>query len=162
MIIDNANRRLTERLIKGLHAQLKQGTSDGRKSWFAVGDYKRLPNEVGGRKTAAPEEVAQRMAELIARYETLPKRTFEDVVAFHAELEAIHPFQDGNGRVGRLVMFKECLRSGIVPFIITDEVKLFYYRGLAQWNKERGYLLDTCRSAQDTFAELLRYFRIDG
>ncbi len=162
MIIDNANRRLTERLIKGLHAQLKQGTSDSRKSWFAVGDYKRLPNEVGDRKTAAPEEVATRMAELIARYEALPKRTFEDVVAFHAELEAIHPFQDGNGRVGRLVMFKECLRNGITPFIITDEVKMFYYRGLAEWSRERGYLLDTCRAAQGAFAELLRYFRIDG
>ena len=162
MIIDNANRHLTERLIKGLHAQLKQGTSDSRKSWFAVGNYKRLPNEVGGRKTAAPEEVAQRMAELIARYEALPRRTFEDVVAFHAEFEAIHPFQDGNGRVGRLVMFKECLRNGIIPFIITDEVKLFYYRGLAQWSKEQGYLLDTCRAAQDAFTELLRYFRIDS
>ncbi len=162
MIIDNANRHLTERLIKGLHAQLKQGTTDSRKDWFAVGDYKRLPNEVGGRRTAAPEEVAQRMAELIARYEALSRRTFEDVVAFHAEFEAIHPFQDGNGRVGRLIMFKECLRNGIVPFIITDEVKLLYYRGLAQWNQERGYLLDTCRTAQDAFAEVLRYFRIDS
>ena len=161
-IIDSANRHLTERLIKGLHAQLKQGTTDSRKSWFAVGDYKRLPNEVGGRETAAPEEVAGRMAELIAGYEVLPSRTFEDVVAFHAAFEAVHPFQDGNGRVGRLVMFKECLRNGITPFIITDEVKLFYYRGLSQWNQERGYLLDTCRAAQDAFAEMLRYFRIGG
>lgn len=161
-IIDSANRHLTEHLIKGLHAQLKQGTTDSRKSWFAVGDYKRLPNEVGGRETAAPEEVAGRMAELIAGYEVLPSRTFEDVVAFHAAFEAVHPFQDGNGRVGRLVMFKECLRNGITPFIITDEVKLFYYRGLSQWNQERGYLLDTCRAAQDAFAEVLRYFRIGG
>ena len=161
-IIDSANRHLTERLIKGLHAQLKQGTTDSRKSWFAVGDYKRLPNEVGGRETTAPEEVAGRMAELIAGYEALPSRTFEDVVAFHAAFEAVHPFQDGNGRVGRLVMFKECLRNGITPFIITDEVKLFYYRGLSQWNQERGYLLDTCRAAQDAFAEVLRYFRIGG
>lgn len=161
-IIDVANRRLTERLIKGLHAQLKQGTTDSRKGWFAVGDYKRFPNEVGGRETAAPEEVADRMAELIERYEALPRRTLEDVVAFHAELEAIHPFQDGNGRVGRLVMFKECLRNGITPFIITDEVKLFYYRGLSQWGRERGYLLDTCRAAQDAFAGLLGRFRVEG
>ena len=161
-IIDVANRRLTERLIKGLHAQLKQGTTDSRKGWFAVGDYKRLPNEVGGRETAAPEEVADRMAELIEKYEALPRRTLEDVVAFHAEFEAIHPFQDGNGRVGRLVMFKECLRNGITPFIITDEVKLFYYRGLSQWGRERGYLLDTCRAAQDAFAGLLGRFRIEG
>lgn len=161
-IIDVANRRLTERLIKGLHAQLKSGTTDSRKGWFAVGDYKRLPNEVGGRETTAPEEVSGRMAELITRYEALSRRTFEDVVTFHAEFEAIHPFQDGNGRVGRLVMFKECLRNSIVPFIITDEMKLFYYRGLAQWERERGYLLDTCRAAQDAFVELLRYFRIDG
>ena len=161
-IIDSANRRLTERLIKGLHAQLKQGTTNSRKSWFAVGDYKRLPNGVGGRETAAPEEVAGRMAELIARYEALPRRTFGDVVAFHAAFEAIHPFQDGNGRVGRLVMFKECLRNGITPFIITDEVKLFYYRGLSQWNQGRGYLLDMCRAAQDAFVELLHRFRIEG
>ena len=161
-IVDSANRRLTERLIKGLHAQLKQGTADSRKGWFAVGNYKRLPNEVGGRETAAPEEAAGRMAELIERYEALPRRTLEDVVAFHAEFEAIHPFQDGNGRVGRLVMFKECLRNGITPFIITDEVKLFYYRGLAQWRPERGYLLDTCRAAQDAFEELLRRFRVEG
>lgn len=161
-IIDSANRHLTERLIKGLHAQLKQGTTDSRKGWFAVGDYKRLPNEVGGRETADPEEVAGRMAELIEKYEALPIRTLEDVVAFHAEFEAIHPFQDGNGRVGRLVMFKECLRNDITPFIITDEVKLFYYRGLSQWGRERGYLLDTCLAAQDAFAELLRRFRIEG
>lgn len=161
-IIDVANRRLTERLIKGLHAQLKQGTADSRKGWFAVGGYKRLPNEVGGRETAAPEEVAGRMAELIERYEALPRRTLEDVAAFHAELEAIHPFQDGNGRVGRLVMFKECLRNGITPFIITDEVKLFYYRGLSLWDRERGYLLDTCRAAQDAFAGLLGRFCIEG
>ena len=161
MVIDAANRHLTERFIKSLHAQLKQGTSESRKGWFAVGDYKRFPNEVGGRETAAPEEVADRMSELIAQYEALPKRTLENVVAFHAELEAIHPFQDGNGRVGRLVMFKECLRNGIVPFIITDEVKLYYYRGLAQWDHDRGYLLDTCRAAQDAFVKLLRRFRIE-
>lgn len=161
-IIDSANRRLTERLIKGLHAQLKQGTADSRKGWFAVGNYKRLPNEVGVRETVAPEEVAGRMAELIEKYEALPRRTLEDVVAFHVEFEAIHPFQDGNGRVGRLVMFKECLRNGITPFIITDEVKLFYYRGLAQWRRGRGYLLDTCRAAQDAFEELLRRFRVEG
>lgn len=161
MVIDAANRHLTERFIKSLHAQLKQGTSESRKGWFVVGDYKRFPNEVGGCETAAPEEVADRMSELIAQYEALPKRTLEDIVAFHAGFEAIHPFQDGNGRVGRLVMFKECLRNGIVPFIITDEVKLYYYRGLARWDHERGYLLDTCRAAQDAFVKLLRRFRIE-
>ena len=129
---------------------------------FAVGDYKRLPNEVGGRETTAPEEVASHMAELIERYETLSRRTLEDIVAFHAEFEAIHPFQDGNGRVGRLVMFKECLRNGITPFIITDEVKLFYYRGLSLWRRDRGYLLDTCHATQDAFSELLGRFRIEG
>ncbi len=159
-VIDVTNRHLTERLIKGLHAQLKQGTSDSRKGWFAVGDYKRLPNEVGGRETAAPEDVPGRMAELIAWYEALPNKTLEDIVAFHADFETIHPFQDGNGRVGRLIMFKECLRNGIIPFIITDEAKLFYYRGLAQWGRERGYLLDTCRAAQDAFGDLLQRFRI--
>lgn len=161
MVIDAANRRLSERMIKGLHAQLKQGTTDSRKSWFAVGDYKRLPNEVGGRKTTDPEHVARDMSRLVAEYEAKQVKTFEDVVAFHAAFEAIHPFQDGNGRIGRLVMFKECLRNGITPFIITDEVKLFYYRGLSQWNHEPGYLLDTCRAAQDAFGELLERFRIE-
>ena len=149
-IIDVANRRLTERLIKGLHAQLKSGTTDSRKGWFAVGDYKRLPNEVGGRETTAPEEVSGRMAELITRYEALSRRTFEDIVTFHAEFEAIHPFQDGNGPRGAgSVMFKECLRNGIVPFIITDEMKLSYYRGLAQWERgERGGATCSTRAAQ--------------
>ncbi|MBM6755329.1 Fic family protein [Collinsella tanakaei] len=161
MVIDAANRRLSERMIKSLHAQLKQGTTDSRKSWFAVGDYKRLPNEAGGRETTPPEHVAWDMSRLIAAYEAKSVKTFEDIVAFHTAFEAIHPFQDGNGRVGRLVMFKECLRCGVTPFIITDEMKLFYYRGLSQWNHEPGYLLDTCRAAQDAFGELLARFRIE-
>lgn len=162
MLIDAANRKLTERLVKSLHRQLKQGTSDSRKPWFAVGEYKRLPNEVGGRAAADPEQVPARMRELIGSYEGKSSITLEDIVGFHAAFEAIHPFQDGNGRVGRLIMFKECLRHGITPFIITDEVKLFYYCGLAEWKREPGYLLDTCRAAQDAFARLLERFRLDG
>lgn len=161
MVIDAANRRLSEHMIKGLHAQLKQGTTDSRKSWFAVGDYKRLPNEVGGCETTPPEHVARDMSRLIAEYEANSVKTFEDIVAFHAAFEAIHPFQDGNGRVGRLVMFKECLRNDVTPFIITEEAKLFYYRGLSQWTHEPGHLLDTCRAAQDAFGELLARFRIE-
>lgn len=162
MVIDAAERRLSERMIKQLHAQLKSGTSDSRKSWFRTGEYKLLPNEVGGRETAAPEEVPARMRELIDGYEhTGAPKTLEDILAFHVAFERIHPFQDGNGRVGRLVMFKECLRHRVVPFIITDEIKLFYYRGLGAWDREPGYLLDTCRAAQDAFGELMHRFRID-
>ncbi|OUP08408.1 Fic family protein [Collinsella sp. An2] len=162
MVIDAAERRLSERMIKQLHLQLKSGTSDSRKSWFRTGEYKLLPNEVGGRETVAPEEVSARMRELIDSYERsdAPK-SLEDIVAFHVAFERIHPFQDGNGRVGRLVMFKECLRHRVVPFIITDEIKLFYYRGLSAWDREPGYLLDTCLAAQDAFNELMRRFRIE-
>lgn len=161
MMIDAAERRLSERMIKQLHLQLKSGTSDSRTSWFRTGEYKLLPNEVGGRETAAPEEVPERMRELIDGYERSDEpKSLEDIVAFHVAFERIHPFQDGNGRVGRLVMFKECLRHRVVPFIITDEIKLFYYRGLGAWDREPGYLLDTCRAAQDAFSELMRRFRI--
>lgn len=160
-IIDNANRTPTERMIKQLHLILKNGTSDSRKSWFAVGDYKRLENEVGGKATALPEEVPEKMAALIAGYNRGTVKTLEDVITFHYEFESIHPFQDGNGRVGRLILFKECLRNNIVPFIIEDEIKQFYYRGLSEWKDEKGYLKDTCLSAQDKFKTYLDYFKIN-
>ncbi len=159
-VIDNANRMLSERMIKQLHLLLKSGTSDSRKSWFAVGEYKRLANEVGGGPTARPEEVPQEMAKLVSGYNENRAKTLEDVVAFHCDFESIHPFQDGNGRVGRLILFKECLCNGIVPFVIEDDIKQFYYRGLAEWRSERGYLMDTCLSAQDRFKERLDYFGI--
>ena len=138
---------------------LKTGTSDSRKDWFAVGDFKRLPNEVGGEETCPPEQVAERMEEMISDY-LRSKRQFEDVLDLHVHFERIHPFQDGNGRVGRLIMFKECLCSGIVPFIITDELKMFYYRGLREWGHINGYLTDTCLTAQDQYKTALDYFRI--
>ncbi len=159
-IIDNAEVRLNEGIIKRVHTLLKSGTSDSNKDWFAVGEYKRLPNEVGGNETTAPEDVQQAMQTLLKVYNSIKKKTFEDIIDFHQRFEAIHPFQDGNGRVGRLIMFKECLANGIVPFIITDELKFFYYRGLQQWNSVREYLLDTCLTAQDNYKSLLDYFRI--
>ena len=160
MIIDNANRELTQHLIKQLHATLKAGTSDSRKSWFAVGDYKRLPNEVGGMLTAPPSTVHIAMADLLEEYEREDTHSFDDLLDFHYRFERIHPFQDGNGRVGRLILFKECLRNGMVPFIIGDDLKLFYYRGLQEWEHERGFLRDTCLTAQDRFKELLDGFEI--
>ena len=160
MIIDKAKSVLTEKLIKKLHLTLKSGTSDSRKDWFAVGDYKRLPNEVGGMETALPEEVAEKMRALLSAYNAKQKITLEDILDFHVKFERIHPFQDGNGRVGRLIMFKECLKHNIVPFIIEDNLKLFYYRGLKEWSKERGYLIDTCLTAQDKYKAYLDYFRI--
>ena len=160
LVIDQAGAALTEKLIKELHFTLKTGTSDSRKDWFAVGEYKRLPNEVGGNDTTLPENVAGEMRTLLADYNALPTKTFEDIVAFHVAFERIHPFQDGNGRVGRLILFKECLKHGIVPFIIEDDLKYFYYRGLSQWDQEKGYLLDTCLTAQDRFKAYLDYFRI--
>ena len=160
LVIDQAGAALTEKLIKELHFTLKSGTSDSRKDWFAVGEYKRLPNEVGGNDTTLPENVAGEMRTLLASYNALPAKTFEDIVAFHVAFERIHPFQDGNGRVGRLILFKECLKHGIVPFIIEDELKYFYYRGLSHWDREKGYLMDTCLTAQDRFKAYLDYFRI--
>lgn len=159
-IIDCADSRLSEKLMKELHFILKTGTADSRKAWFAVGDYKRFPNEVGGRDTTPPEEVHDAVKALLDRYNSKSGKTFEDIIAFHVEFERIHPFQDGNGRVGRLILFKECLKYGIVPFIIDEELKLFYYRGLGEWSRERGYLLDTCLAAQDKFKKYLDYFRI--
>ncbi len=160
LIIDKAEEPLTEELAKTLHGILKSGTSDSRKDWFAVGDYKRLPNEVGGEKTCEPELVHESMKQLIDAYNTKGQLTLEDILDFHVRFEKIHPFQDGNGRVGRLIMFKECLRSSIVPFIITDELKMFYYRGLREWGHINGYLTDTCLSAQDEYKATLDYFRI--
>ena len=160
MIIDHAKETLSEKLIKGLHLTLKNGTSDSRKDWFAVGAYKKLPNEVGGMETALPEEVADKMKNLLADYNAEKDKTFEDILDFHVKFERIHPFQDGNGRVGRLIMFKECLKYDIVPFIIEDDLKIFYYRGLKEWDNEKGYLTDTCLTAQDRFKAYLDYFRI--
>ena len=160
MIIDHAKLALTEKFIKELHLILKNGTSDSRKDWFAVGDYKKLPNEVGGMETALPEEVADRMKKLLSEYNNKEEKTFNDILDFHVKFERIHPFQDGNGRVGRLIMFKECLKYNIVPFIIEDNLKMFYYRGLKEWNNEKGYLTDTCLTAQDRYKTCLDYFRI--
>jgi len=160
LIIDNAKSMLTEEFIKELHLMLKNGTSDSRKEWFAVGDYKKLPNEVGGRNTVIPEEVSDKMKELLNKYNAKEKINFEDILDFHVKFEKIHPFQDGNGRVGRLIIFKECLKHNIVPFIIEDDLKMFYYRGLSEWETEKGYLRDTCLTAQDRYKAYLDYFRI--
>ena len=160
LVIDHAEQPLTEDFIKLLHRTLKTGTSDSRKDWFAVGEYKKLPNEVGGQSTTPPEQVAEKMRELLKQYALTDKKTLKDLVEFHDQFECIHPFQDGNGRVGRLILFKECLRYDIVPFIIDDELKLFYYRGLHEWKTEPGYLMDTCLAAQDKFKAYLDYFRI--
>ena len=160
LIIDRAEERLTESLIKELHLILKSGTSDSRKDWFTVGDYKRLPNEVGGNETTAPEDVHREVQTLLKEYNGKKQKSFEDIIDLHQRFESIHPFQDGNGRVGRLVMFKECLANGYVPFIITEELKMFYYRGLREWNNVRGYLLDTCLTAQDNYKAVLDYFKV--
>lgn len=159
-VLETAKKPLSETLIKELHRILKSGTSDSRQSWFAVGDYKKLPNEVGGKETVSPEKVSDEMKTLINGYNTTKTKTFDDILDFHYRFESIHPFQDGNGRVGRLILFKECLRNNIVPFIIDDELKLFYYRGLKEWKNERGYLRDTCLTAQDKFKLWLDYFKI--
>ena len=154
LIIDNAKMTLTEKFIKELHLVLKNGTSDSRKEWFAVGD------EVGGMETTLPEEVSTKMSKLLKEYNAKENISFEDILDFHVRFEQIHPFQDGNGRVGRLIMFKECLRYNIVPFIIEENLKMFYYRGLKEWNNEKGYLTDTCLTAQDKYKAYLDYFRI--
>ena len=160
MIIDNAKSALSEKFIKELHLILKSGTSDSRLEWFSVGDYKKRPNEAGGMPTAMPEEAADKMKALLTEYNGKEEKTFEDVLDFHVKFERIHPFQDGNGRVGRLIMFKECLKYNIVPFIIEDNLKMFYYRSLKEWNNEKGYLTDTCLTAQDKYKAYLDYFRI--
>lgn len=160
LIINQTEERLTESFIKQLHNVLKSGTSQSRLSWFAVGDYKRLPNEVGGVETTPPQQVHKHMTALLNDYNKLKKPTLDDIINFHHRFETIHPFQDGNGRVGRLIMFKECLRCLIVPFIITDELKMYYYRGLHEWPHIPGYLRDTCLTAQDLFKATLNYFKI--
>ena len=160
LIIDRAHESLTESLIKELHATLKSGTADSRKEWFAVGEYKRFPNEVGNNETTAPEDVKREIKALLKEYNAKKKKTFDDLLDLHQRFEAIHPFQDGNGRIGRLVTFKECLANDFVPFIITDELKRFYYRGLQQWPTIREYLYDTCLTAQDNYKALLDYYRI--
>lgn len=160
LIIDRAEDKLSEAFIKEIHRILKTGTSDSRKSWFNVGDYKKLPNEVGGNATCPPEEVHARMKTLLASYNDKKEKSLEDIIDLHQKFETIHPFQDGNGRVGRLVMFKECLANGIVPFIITEELKLFYYRGLKEWGHVNGFLTGTCLTAQDYYKKLLDYFKI--
>ena len=159
-ILENANKPVSERMIKELHGILKSGTADSRLSWFAVGGYKHLPNEVAGLPTAQPEEVAHCVRELLNGYEPKVRHSLEQIINFHVQFELIHPFQDGNGRIGRLIMLKECLASNVVPFIISDDMRAFYYRGLAEWDRERGYLTDTCLAAQDKFKTWLDYFRI--
>ena len=161
LIIDKAKSKLTEAFIKQLHLLLKSGTSDSGKDWFNVGEYKKLPNEVGGNETTHPKKVADVMKKLLASYHNIRQKTVEDIIAFHQKFEAIHPFQDGNGRVGRLIMFKECLANNIVPFIIDEDLKLFYYRGLREWKNVREYLLDTCLTAQDNYKAILKYFEIE-
>lgn len=159
-VIEHAEEPLTEEMIKRLHALLKAGTSDADRPWFAVGEYKRLPNEVGGKETAAPEDVPAAMRALLQEYTGKRQVSLEEILDFHYRMEMIHPFQDGNGRVGRLIIFKECLAHHIVPFIITEELKMYYYRGLDRWKEVRGYLLDTCLTAQDRYRTILDYFRI--
>lgn len=160
LVIEQANYALSESFIKQLHLLLKNGTSDSRKAWFAVGEYKKMPNEVGGRETAKPQDVASRMQALIKQYNGIKEKTLFDLLNFHYHFERIHPFQDGNGRVGRLILFKECLKLKIVPFIIEDDLKEFYYRGLAEWKNEQGYLVDTCLTAQDRFKVYMDYFEV--
>lgn len=159
-IIDNTDGKLTEKFIKELHRTLKTGTSDERKSWFKVGEYKKLPNEVGGNDTTLPENVRTEIKALLSEYNNKNNPTFEDIIDFHQRFESIHPFQDGNGRVGRLIMFRELLRWGYVPFIITEDLKMYYYNGLRNWPNTKGYLLDTCLAAQDSFKLILQKFRI--
>ena len=159
-VIDNSTSKLSEKLIKEIHYLLKASTGDSRRNWFMVGEYKKLPNEVGGIDTTSPNDVSREMKALIERYNKIENVTFEDIIDFHVSFERIHPFQDGNGRVGRLIIFKECLKHNIIPFIIDEEHKLFYYRGLKEWSSERGYLLDTCLSAQDKFKKTLEKFEI--
>lgn len=160
LIIEGAHTKLTESFIKQLHFILKSGTTDSQKSWFKVGDYKILENEVGGNETTKPAEVAGAIKVLLKEYNSKSKITFDDILDFHVRFESIHPFQDGNGRVGRLIMFKECLRHNIVPFIITEELKMYYYRGIKNWKDERGFLRDTCLTGQDAMKATLDYFGI--
>ena len=159
-MIDVADKKLTEKMIKEFHKILKDGTSDSRQDWFAVGDYKKLPNEVGGHSTTAPKDVEKEMKKLLEWYSSLDIVTIYEIIEFHSRFEKIHPFQDGNGRIGRIIAFKECLKHNLVPFIIMDEDKLFYYRGLNkyQFSKEKGYLIDTCLNAQDQYMKMIKKY----
>ena len=161
MVIDSLSYAPSEAFIKQLHAVLKGGTSDSRLDWFAVGEYKKFPNEVGGKETTQPDHVACEMRKLLTEYNAISEKSFDDLLEFHYRFESIHPFQDGNGRIGRLLLFKECLRHNIVPFIISDDLKIYYYRGLREWRNEKGYLRDTCLTAQNRFKKVLDYFRIE-
>lgn len=161
LAIDLAEKRISEAIIKQFHYVLKNGTSDSRKTWFKVGDYKLVENEVGGLATTKPENVKTEIKQLLDWYNSIPSISFETIIDFHQRFEKIHPFQDGNGRVGRLIMFKECLKNNIVPTLITDDCKMYYYRGLKEWNQERGYLIDTCLNGQDIMKKYLDYFHID-
>lgn len=160
LVIEGAKTKLSESFIKQLHFILKSGTTDSQKSWFRVGDYKMLENEVDGNNTTNPDDVADAIKALLKEYNLKSKITFDDILDFHVRFESIHPFQDGNGRVGRLIMFKECLKHNLVPFIITEELKMFYYRGIKNWKNERGYLRDTCLTSQDEMKVTLDYFGI--
>ncbi len=160
LAIEQANYALSESFIKQLHRILKTGTTDSKNNWFALGEYKKMENTVGGQETTSPALVAKSMKKLISNYNKTKNKIFDDLIKFHYDFESIHPFQDGNGRVGRLILFKECLRNNIVPFIIDDSLKLFYYRGLREWKKQKGYLIDTCLTAQDRFKKVLDYFKI--
>ena len=159
-IIEKANTNISESLMKQLHFILKSGTSDSRLDWFKVGEYKRLPNEVGGQETTPPELVTSEVRKLLDWYNSIEEKSLEDILEFHYRFECIHPFQDGNGRVGRLLLFKECLRHNIVPFVIDEQLKLYYYRGLKEWKREPGFLIDTCYAAQDKFKAWLDYYRV--
>ena len=154
-MLNVADETLTEDMIKEFHKTLKTGTSDERKSWFNVGDYKKLENEVAGQETVKPEDVQKNISKLLNKYNSLKEVSLEDIVRFHKEFETIHPFQDGNGRVGRIIMFKECLKNNIIPFIILDKDKMYYYRGLKEFENEKGYLIDTCLNAQDKYKVLI-------
>ena len=159
-MLDVADQELTEEIIKEFHKILKERTSDSKKEWFLVGEYKKLPNEVGVLKTTSPKNVERDMKKLLEWYKSIKLKTINDIIEFHANFEKIHPFQDGNGRIGRIIAFKECLKNNIVPFIILDKDKLFYYRGLNQYqtNTEKGYLIDTCLNAQDQYTEMIKYY----
>lgn len=160
-VIDNAKYELSEKYIKELHRILKSSTGDSGKDWFNIGDYKKLPNEVGGMETVLPENVHTEIRKLLDAYNAKKQIVLDDIIDFHVQFERIHPFQDGNGRVGRLIMFKECLKHNIAPFIIDEQHKMYYYRGLKEWGTEKGFLRDTILSCQDKFYEILKYFRFD-
>lgn len=159
-IIDIAEEPLSESIIKKIHGILKQGTKDSNLEWFAVGEYKKRPNVVGGRDTAAPKDVAGKIQELLGEYDGKKSVSINNIIEFHYRFEKIHPFQDGNGRVGRLIAFKECLKNNIVPFLIEDSKKMYYYRGLAEWENDKAYLTDTCLDGQDTFKALMAAFEL--